>query len=211
MRKITKVKCVSHVGAGILCLCVGLVLSVAFSARMQAQTPHEGPKIAVKTNAVYWATSTPNLAFEFGLKPKLTLDVLGGYNPFTFKDNEKMKHWLVQSELRYWLCERFNGHFVGVHLHGGMFNVGGLNVPFGLFSDLEKYRYEGEFYGGGISYGYQWVLGKRWNLEAEIGIGYTRLNYDKYECPKCGEWLGKDSYDFFGVTKAALSIIYILK
>ena len=92
-----------------------------------------------------------------------------------------------------------------------MFNVGGVNVPFGLFSALEKYRYEGEFYGGGISYGYQWVLGKRWNLEAEIGIGYTRLNYDKYECPKCGEWLGKDSYDFFGVTKAALSIIYIIK
>ena len=60
MRKITKVKCVRYVSTGILCLCVGLVLSVVSPTRMQAQTSHEGPKIAVKTNAIYWATSTPN-------------------------------------------------------------------------------------------------------------------------------------------------------
>lgn len=169
------------------------------------------PRFALKTNAVYWATSTPNLAFEAALGKKLTLDVLGGYNPFTFSDNKKLKHWLVQPELRWWLCERFNGSFIGVHLHGGMFNVGGVDFPFGAFPALEKYRYEGEFYGGGVGFGHHWILGKRWSLEAEIGVGATRFHYDKYDCPKCGEWKGKDTKTYLSVTRAALSIIYIIK
>ena len=37
------------------------------------------PKFAIKTNALYWATSTPNLGFEVGLAKKLTLDISGNY------------------------------------------------------------------------------------------------------------------------------------
>ena len=42
------------------------------------------PKFAIKTNALYWATSTPNLGFEVGLAKKLTLDISGNYNPWKF-------------------------------------------------------------------------------------------------------------------------------
>lgn len=44
---------------------------------------------------------------------------------------KKIKHLMLQPELRYWFCEKFNGHFLGVHLHGGIFNVGGVKLPFG--------------------------------------------------------------------------------
>ena len=73
--------------------------------------------IAVKTNLLYWATSTPNIGFEFGLGKRTTLDLVGGYNPWTLNkdDNKKIKHWMVMPEFRYWLCERFNGHFFGIH------------------------------------------------------------------------------------------------
>ena len=81
------------------------------------------PKFAVKTNALYWATSTPNLGFEVGLAKKLTLDISGNYNPWKFGDDRQIKHWLVQPELRYWLCERFNGSFFGLHGHYGEMNV----------------------------------------------------------------------------------------
>ena len=60
-------------------------------------------------------------------------------------------------------------------------------------------------------YGYQWLLGKRWSIEASIGVGYIRAHYDKYECPLCGEWLGSGNKDYLGVTKAAVSLIYIIK
>ena len=53
-------------------------------------------KAAIKTNLLYDATTTFNLGAEFALSPKWTLDVSGNYNPWTFSNNKKWKHWLVQ-------------------------------------------------------------------------------------------------------------------
>lgn len=41
-------------------------------------------KMAVKTNALYWATTSPNLSAEFGVAPHWTVEVGGGLNPFVF-------------------------------------------------------------------------------------------------------------------------------
>jgi hypothetical protein len=45
------------------------------------------------------------------------------------------------------------------------------------FKALKHNRYEGWFYGAGVSYGYQWVMSKHWNLEGNIGAGYARIHY----------------------------------
>ena len=59
-----------------------------------------------------------------------------GLNPWESSGGESLKHWVVQPEYRYWFCEAFNGWFLGVHLMGGEFNVGEVDLPFGLFDDL---------------------------------------------------------------------------
>ena len=102
-----------------------LCMTLLFCMRGYAQT------IGVKTNLLYDATSTLNLGVEVGTAPKWSLDVSGNFNPWAFNDNRKMKHWLVQPEMRYWLCERFNGHFFGIHAHGGQYNWGGM-LPWGF-------------------------------------------------------------------------------
>lgn len=167
--------------------------------------------VGLKTNLVHWATTTPNLGLEFSLSRKVTIDIGVGYNPFVFKDNKKVQHWIVQPELRYWTCETFNGHFFGIHGLIGEYNLGGIDVPIGKLKNLKDYRYQGYAYGGGISYGYQWVLSKRWNLEANLGAGYVYLDYEKYPCVKCGSLLGENTKNYFGVTKAAVSLIYLIK
>lgn len=164
------------------------------------------PAWSLKTNALYWATTSPNLSLEIGLKPQWTLDILGSYNPWTFPDNQKLKHWLVQPELRYWTCERFNGHFIGVHGHYAEYNIGGIKIL-----GLKKYRYQGYLWGAGISYGYQWIISNRLNLEATIGIGYAHLNYDQYDSPSCGRFIKEGHKNYFGPTKAGVSIIYFFK
>ena len=63
----------------------------------------------------------------------------------------------------------------------------------------------------GISYGYSWILGKRWNIEATIGFGYAYSNYDKYDCATCGRFKGSQDKHYFGPTKAGISLIYIIK
>ena len=191
-----------------LILVVGFLLAFATGAFAQVQQGSKTylPKFAIKTNALYWATTTPNLGIELGLAKKLSLDISGNYNPWEFSDNRQLKHWLVQPELRYWLCERFNGSFFGLHGHYAEANVSNLDI-FGM----GHYRYDGKIYGAGISYGYQWILKKRWSMEATIGVGYARLDYDKYECGKCGDKLGHETKNYFGPTKIGLSIIYTIK
>jgi len=165
----------------------------------------------LKTNLVHWATTTPNLGVEFAFNRKYTMEISAGYNPFVFNDNKKFQHWIVQPELRYWTCESFNGHFFGLHGLVSEYNVGGIDFPLGRLKDLKDYRYKGYAYGGGISYGYQWVLSKRWNIEANLGAGYAYLTYDKYPCVKCGTLLKSENKNYFGVTKAAVSLIYLIK
>ncbi len=170
--------------------------------------------VVVKTNLLYDITATANLGIEFKVAPKWTVDISGNLNAWTFSDNKKWKHWVLQPEARYWLCERFNGHFVGAHLVGGIYNMGNWNTDFTLlgtdFGQLKEHRYEGWLVGAGIAYGYHWMLGRHWSVEAEIGIGYVYTQADKYECPRCGEQLENNKpHHYVGPTKAAVNLIYV--
>lgn len=170
--------------------------------------------VVVKTNLLYDITATANLGIEFKVAPKWTVDISGNLNAWTFSDNKKWKHWVLQPEARYWLCERFNGHFVGAHLVGGIYNMGNWNTDFTFlgtdFGQLKEHRYEGWLVGAGIAYGYHWMLGRHWSVEAEIGIGYVYTQADKYECPRCGEQLENNkSHHYVGPTKAAVNLIYV--
>lgn len=152
---------------------------------------------AVKTNTLFWAVATPNIALEAAFNHKITADMQVAYNPWTYSDDRKLRFWLVQPEVRYWFCEKFEGHFLGVHLHGAQY--------FGGFGST---RYDGYLTGGGLTYGYNWILSAHWNLEAVVGGGYARLWYDespRISCLKC-----KTSYvrNYFGLTKAAISFVY---
>lgn len=178
---------------------------VVYSGALPAQ------EFAIKNNVLYDATLTPNIGIEIGLSSKSTLNVAGGFNPFEFGHNRKFKHWLVQPEYRYWFCEKFNGAFLGLHLHGGEFSVANLKLPFGFMSQLKNHLYEGYFYGGGVNVGYQWVLSRHWSIEAAAGVGYARIEADKYPCASCGKKIKSDSYNYFGPTQVALSLIYFLR
>lgn len=101
-------------------------------------------KVAVKTNIPYWATTTPNLGFEFGLGARTTLDISGGYNFWTLnrEANRKIKHFVVMPEVRWWLCERFNGHFFGLHAGYTEYNISNVRIPFRPASSKD-HRYQG--------------------------------------------------------------------
>lgn len=166
-------------------------------------------KSALKTNVLYDATGSISLGAEFALSPRWTLDISGNYNAWDFANDRKWRHILVQPEARYWFCERFNGHFIGIHAHWLKFNIGNVTMPFGLWKETRYRRFEGDMWGGGFSYGYNWLLSRHWNLEAEIGVGYGRVIFDKYPCSSCGKRIASDKKNYFGPTKAAVSLVYL--
>ena len=186
---------------GILTLAV---LAMAMGANAQ--------KWGVKTNLLYDALTTMNLGVELGVAPRWTLELSGAYNPWTLnKDtNKKVRSWGLFPEGRYWFCERFQGHFLGLHSGYSEYNMGGVKLPL-WNKDTKPYRYQGWGTGVGVAYGYSWILGKRWNLEATLGLGYVFTNYDKYACPTCGRKIESKKHHYLGPTKAGISIVYMIK
>lgn len=172
-------------------------------------------EVGIKTNLLYGGyTLTPNIGLEIGLGKRTTLDISGGYNRFNLdgakNNNKKLVHWMVQPEFRYFLCEKFNGHFFGVHALYSQYNIGGHELPMLFGKGSKDYRHQGWAAGAGLSYGYQLMLGRSWNLEFNLGVGYAQLQYDKYDCPKCGAKVGTETKHYFGPTKAGVSLIWII-
>lgn len=197
---------------------IALFLFMTYRAHGQeSRVIQQTPSFALKSNLLYDAVTNANLGLEFKLGHKWTFDLPVSYNGWTFHHNKKWKHILVQPSVRWWTCEAFNGHFFGLHGHYAYYNVGnirwgGLKFPDNI--DLrrgESYRYQGWLAGAGLSYGYSTYLGKRFNLEFEVGVGWAYLHYDKYRCAKCGEKIGADHKNYFGPTKAAITLVYLLK
>ncbi len=170
---------------------------------------------SVKTNVLSDATLSPSASVEMTVAPQWSVDLSGSLNAWTLSGGEKRwKHWAVQPEARYWFCRPFAGHFVGAHLLGGQYNIGGLDLGFKFpgtdFGKLKDYRYQCWFVGAGIAYGYSWILDRHWNLEAEIGLGWSYTRYDRFECRDCGKRLEEDKpHNYVGPTKAAINLVYV--
>ncbi len=171
-------------------------------------------KVAVKTNLLSDAVLNPNLGIEVGLAPKWTLDVTGQCNTWKLSHDRRWKHWAIQPEIRYWLCDRFSAHFFGFHLHGGQYNIGGFDGRINFLGTdarkLKDSRYQGWFGGIGVAYGYAWILNRHWNLEAEAGFGYSYTRYDRFRCAGCGKKVEINKpHHYVGLTKAAINLVYL--
>lgn len=63
---------------------------------------------------------------------------------------------------------------------------------FGLYSGVKNRRLQGDLLAIGAKYGYSWMLGRDWRLEAEAGIAVGYAWYKEYDCATCGTFYGKD-------------------
>ena len=184
------------------------VLAILFFTLIGAR----GQNVALKTNLLYDATLTVNAGLEVGLAPRWSFDLSGNYNGWPVNEH-KWKHWLAQPEVRYWFCDRFAGHFMGLHLLGGEYNFGNIKNSLNFlgtdFSELTDHRHQGWMVGAGLAYGYSWILGRHWNLELELGVGYVYTRYDVFECQGCGKKVEEDKpHHYVGPTKAAINLVY---
>ena len=73
-------------------------------------------------------------------------------------------------------------------------------------------RYKGHAYGLGVSYGYAWMLSKRWNIALEAGVGLYRTK-DTWRDPTVSDWEDEYIYRYrrwtLAPSKMELSFSYI--
>ena len=187
---------------------ITVIISACYATQGVAQN-----RIAIKSNILYDLFLSPNAGIEMGVASKWSLDISGNYNDWKVNDH-LWKHWFIQPEARYWLCERFGGHFLALHAIAGEYNFGNIknSVKFlgSDFSKLSHQRYQGWGVGLGAGYGYCWMLARHWSIEAEIGFGWIYTRYDSYPCRNCGNKIDKNRvHNYVGPTKAAVNLIYV--
>ena len=137
-------------------------------------------QVAVKTNLLYWVATTPNIGAEVAVSKHSTIGLTANYNPWTIGADNRIQHWFLRPEYRYWVTEKYTRFYFGVHAIGGRFEVGGFKLPFigdQVLTGLATNYYKGSFVGAGLSIGYQFYVSPHWNIELSAGAGLARLSY----------------------------------
>ena len=156
---------------------------------------------AVKTNVAYLAATVANLGIEYRFGEHYSIDLPVIYSPYTVSRDFRLRFLAVQPEFRYWLRKPLQGHFFGVHLNMGAFNV--------AVNSNTRYQSPDGFYGVGISYGYVLPIARHWAAEFTLGAGYVYTKYDSYYNIPNGALLERGiRYNYWGLTKVGISLSY---
>lgn len=166
----------------------------------------------MKTNIGGWALAIANAAFE--------ADTRNGRWSFQFpvawsgwdyfSRTRKLRMLSFQPEARWWALRKTNGNglFIGPHLDLAWYNVawGGKR----RYQDHDRHT---PAYGGGLTVGGRVALGKsgKWAVEASVGAGVMRLDYDIFQNHSDGLLLGREKKTRWGIDQAAVSIVYHFK
>lgn len=159
----------------------------------------QAQRVALKTNLSDWITISPNLGAEFTLSSRLSLDIAIAVAPFNIKKDLYFKQIRLQPELKYWLQSPLSRHYIGVTAFYGTFDIG-----------YKEKGYYGDSYAAGLTYGYNWILSRRWNFELSAGVGgiHYRLGHytpgTKHPEPNESKWI-------IAPVKLGVSFIYVIK
>lgn len=177
----------------------GMSLLLFLFFALYNSTDLRAQRVAVKTNLTDWMTASPNLSVEFTLSSRLSVDLSGTATPFKYKPDFYFRHIRLQPELRYWLVSPLARHYVGVMGFYSTYDVG-----------YKKRGYFGDSYAIGLTYGYDWILSRRWNLEVSAGVGAIRYRLARYT-PGTAHPRPNDSGWIVAPTKLSVALVYILK
>lgn len=162
--------------------------------------------LAVKSNLLYDAAAIPNIGVEIGLGKGFTLS--GSYQNIWLRDKAWTRWYRVEGfEVgvnRYFNKDRrpFRGHHIGIY---------GQMLTWDITIDGRGYLAERWAYGAGISYGYSMPIGRRFNLDFEIGVGYLSGNMHEY-IPQDGHrvWQSLKPLDWIGPTKIGVTLQWLI-
>ena len=85
-----------------------------------------------------------------------------------------------------------------------------MKLPLGLFKGIRSSRYEGDFMGLGVSYGYHFILAPPLEYRDKRRRRILHTGYERYRCLHCGEQTGGEHKNFIAPTRVAVSLVYLI-
>lgn len=197
-----------------------IVFLSAFGARSQeteevhaqSEAVHTKTSTAVhiKTNILGLAAGIANAAVEIDFAKHWSVTLPVYFCAWDhFKSTIKFRTASIQPEFRFWINDKHNGFYTGIHFGAGHYNIAADG----------DYRYQDHnmktpSLGGGLSIGYRLPISRnnRWNMEFAVGAGAYLSHYDKfYNTPVTSNGLMISDYRFIyrGIDQAAISFSYM--
>ena len=192
--------------------------------------------LALRNNLLYDATLTPNLGIEMRLDSTWSIGLNVGVNAWDIdkQKNKKWRHFLVSPNVRHYFGQKrdtlnhytyedgrlvdvrhdslaiYNsGHYIELNAIYSHYNVGNIKFPFGLYKSVRDRRLQGDLVALGAKYGYSWILGRDWRLEAEAGIAVGYAWFKENDCDHCGTYYGKGDRIFL-LPQLGINVVYII-
>lgn len=159
----------------------------------------EAQRVALKTNALYWATLSPNIGAEFRLSRHFTTEIDMMCNPNKI-GNLKLHFIGVEGEGRYWFSRTMIRNFIGIMAEGISHDL-----------TIKKTNHYGDVWALGLTYGHVWAISKRFNFEASFGAGLIHYRDKEWDDGETEPASPNHSKTMLAPIKASLSICYILK
>lgn len=144
----------------------------------------------IKANALFLPIGMLNVGVEHGFTEHITGQADIFFSPWKSFAGHQAQFGIATVEGRYYFDQAFKHWYLGASLGFGVFNIQKWNYWGGEISttkegDLTPYK-KNELYQKGFSYmfglttGYQFQIGNRWNMDIFLGIGSQQGFYKGY-------------------------------
>ncbi len=117
-------------------------------------------RFAISTNLLDYILIAPNLEVELAMNQHNTISMFASASPWRINEKYSISQITVSPEYKYWFTMPFFGHYLGA------------NIKYCSYDTYwNSTRYDGNLLGLGATYGYSIIIGKKWNLVPNIGLG----------------------------------------
>ena len=162
----------------------------------------------LETNLLEWSLAIANIAGEFDFGRRWSAALSLHYSAWDYgRSTRKFRTFIFRPEVRRWLLnDCHTGLFVDAHLQMAAYNFA---LP-GWEYRVQDAGGTHPALGGGIGVGYRLPLGSkgRWALQAQVGAGVYRLDYNRFENRPDGAPVDRRRRTFFGLDNAAVSVVF---
>lgn len=135
-------------------------LLMAIAVLLVSVQEGKAQRIAMSTDALQWALISPNLGLEVAVSQHHALAFSASTCPVKISDRLSVTHLSVSPQYKYWFRMPFYGHYAGADLMYSSYEIGG-----------SAYAGSGNLLALRGTYGYSLILGRRWNLIPNAGLG----------------------------------------
>lgn len=165
--------------------------------------------VLLKNNMLYDAAAIPNIGLEVSLGSGWSVGADWMYA--WWSRNSSHRFWRVYGgdvEVRRWFSPRRTsrslmcGHHVGVY---------GQMLTYDVEWGGRGYMGDRWSWAAGVSYGYSLPVGRHFNIDFTLGVGYLQGDYMKYRPEDdCYVWDSTHRKEWFGPTRAEVSLVWYI-